>query len=34
MGMKPPKYLKPGDSMTIRIEKIGDLANPVVAEPI
>jgi 2-keto-4-pentenoate hydratase/2-oxohepta-3-ene-1,7-dioic acid hydratase in catechol pathway len=31
-GMKPPKYLKAGDSMTIRIDKIGDLVNPVVME--
>jgi 2-keto-4-pentenoate hydratase/2-oxohepta-3-ene-1,7-dioic acid hydratase in catechol pathway len=34
MGMKPPKYLKHGDSMTIRIEKIGDLSNPVMNEQV
>jgi len=31
-GMKPPKFLKGGDSVTIRIEGIGDLVNPVVVE--
>jgi 2-keto-4-pentenoate hydratase/2-oxohepta-3-ene-1,7-dioic acid hydratase in catechol pathway len=31
-GMKPPKYLKAGDTMTIRIDKIGDLVSPVVME--
>lgn len=29
---KPPVFLKPGDSVTIEIEKIGKLANPVVEE--
>src|SRR6185369_15295437 len=29
---KPPVYLKPGDNVTIRIEGIGELTNPVVAE--
>ena len=29
---KPPVYLKPGDEVTISIERIGDLRNPVVAE--
>jgi 2-keto-4-pentenoate hydratase/2-oxohepta-3-ene-1,7-dioic acid hydratase in catechol pathway len=33
-GMKPPKYVKPGDTMTIRIDKIGDLVNPVVMENV
>lgn len=28
---KPPVYLKPGDTVTIEIEKIGKLTNPVVA---
>lgn len=32
MARKPPVYLKPGDSVTISIEGIGDLTNPVVAE--
>jgi 2-keto-4-pentenoate hydratase/2-oxohepta-3-ene-1,7-dioic acid hydratase in catechol pathway len=29
---KPPIYLKPGDSVTIEIDKIGKLTNPVIAE--
>jgi 2-keto-4-pentenoate hydratase/2-oxohepta-3-ene-1,7-dioic acid hydratase in catechol pathway len=29
---KPPVYLKPGDTVTIEIEKIGSLTNPVVEE--
>lgn len=29
---KPPVFLKPGDTVTIDIEKIGALTNPVVAE--
>lgn len=32
MGMKPPRYLKPGDTMTVRIENIGELTNPVRLE--
>lgn len=31
---KPPVFLKPGDDVTISIEKIGDLHNPVIAESI
>jgi 2-keto-4-pentenoate hydratase/2-oxohepta-3-ene-1,7-dioic acid hydratase in catechol pathway len=30
--MKPPVFLQPGDTVTINIEKIGALTNPVVAE--
>ena len=30
---KPPRYLQPGDQVTIRIDKIGTLVNPVIAEP-
>jgi 2-keto-4-pentenoate hydratase/2-oxohepta-3-ene-1,7-dioic acid hydratase in catechol pathway len=30
--MKPPVFLQPGDTVTIDIEKIGTLTNPVVAE--
>ena len=30
IGFKPPKYLKPGDSVTISITGIGELTNPVV----
>jgi len=29
---KPPIFMKPGDVVRIRIEKIGELVNPVVAE--
>ena len=29
---KPPVFLKPGDSITIEIDKIGALTNPVRAE--
>jgi len=29
---KPPLFLKPGDSVTVSIEGIGELTNPVFAE--
>lgn len=29
---KPPIYLKPGDTITIEIDKIGALTNPIIAE--
>jgi 2-keto-4-pentenoate hydratase/2-oxohepta-3-ene-1,7-dioic acid hydratase in catechol pathway len=29
---KPPVYLKAGDTVTVEIEKIGQLTNPVVEE--
>ena len=29
---KPPVFLKAGDTVTIEIEKIGQLTNPVVEE--
>jgi 2-keto-4-pentenoate hydratase/2-oxohepta-3-ene-1,7-dioic acid hydratase in catechol pathway len=32
MAQKPPRWLKPGDSVTIEIEKIGALQNPVGSE--
>jgi len=32
MGMKPPVYLKAGDTVKVVIEKIGELTNPVVME--
>lgn len=32
MASNPPNYLKSGDSVTIEIEKIGSLTNPVVEE--
>jgi 2-keto-4-pentenoate hydratase/2-oxohepta-3-ene-1,7-dioic acid hydratase in catechol pathway len=33
MAANPPRWLKPGDSVTIELEKIGRLTNPVEAEP-
>lgn len=32
MAAKPSRWLKPGDSVTIQIEKIGELTNPVKSE--
>ena len=32
MASKPPRWLKPGDVVTIEIERIGALTNPVVLE--
>ncbi|MGB8353696.1 MAG: fumarylacetoacetate hydrolase family protein [Chthoniobacteraceae bacterium] len=32
MAAKPPRWLKAGDTVTIEIEKIGKLTNPVVEE--
>ncbi len=29
---KPPRYLKPGDECRVRIEGLGELVNPVIAE--
>jgi 2-keto-4-pentenoate hydratase/2-oxohepta-3-ene-1,7-dioic acid hydratase in catechol pathway len=29
---KPPRWLRPGDEVVIRVEGLGDLRNPVVAE--
>ncbi len=34
MARKPPLWLKPGDQMEVEIEKIGILANPVIAEAV
>jgi len=34
MARKPPLWFKPGDSVTIEIEGIGQLTNPVVREPL
>ena len=31
MGFDPPKYLSPGDVMTVRVEHLGELTNRVVA---
>lgn len=33
MAAKPPRWLKSGDSITVEIEKIGKLTNPVHSEP-
>ncbi len=33
MAQKPPRWLKPGDQVSIEIEKIGALTNPVTEEP-
>ena len=32
MARKPPRWLKAGDEVTVRVEGIGELRNPVVAE--
>lgn len=32
VNRKPPVFLKPGDRMEVEVEKLGVLANPVVAE--
>ena len=32
MGSDPPRWLRPGDTVSIAIESIGTLTNPVVAE--
>ncbi|MFG1361396.1 fumarylacetoacetate hydrolase family protein [Xanthobacter pseudotagetidis] len=29
IGFKPPRYLRPGDTVTIRVDGIGTLSNPV-----
>ena len=29
---KPPRYLRPGDEVVIRIQGIGELRNPVIDE--
>jgi len=29
---KPPRWLKPGDEVLVRVEGLGELVNPVVAE--
>jgi 2-keto-4-pentenoate hydratase/2-oxohepta-3-ene-1,7-dioic acid hydratase in catechol pathway len=32
LGRKPQRWLKPGETMTVEIEGIGKLTNPVGAE--
>ncbi len=34
MARKPPRFLQPGDEVTIEIEKIGRLTNPVIEEAV
>ena len=34
MAQKPPRWLKPGDTVTIEIENIGALTNPVALETL
>ncbi|MGI8742729.1 MAG: fumarylacetoacetate hydrolase family protein [Bryobacteraceae bacterium] len=29
---KPPRYLRPGDDVVVRVDQVGELRNPVVAE--
>jgi 2-keto-4-pentenoate hydratase/2-oxohepta-3-ene-1,7-dioic acid hydratase in catechol pathway len=31
---KPPVFLQPGDTVTIEIDRIGALTNPVIAEEL
>jgi 2-keto-4-pentenoate hydratase/2-oxohepta-3-ene-1,7-dioic acid hydratase in catechol pathway len=31
---KPPVYLQPGDEVVVRVEGLGELRNPVVAESV
>jgi 2-keto-4-pentenoate hydratase/2-oxohepta-3-ene-1,7-dioic acid hydratase in catechol pathway len=33
MGRKPQRWLKPGDTVTVTVEGIGSLTNPVASEP-
>ena len=33
-AMKPQSWLQPGDNITIEIEKIGSLSNPIQEEPL
>jgi 2-keto-4-pentenoate hydratase/2-oxohepta-3-ene-1,7-dioic acid hydratase in catechol pathway len=32
MAAQPPRWLKPGDEVTVEIERIGALTNPVALE--
>ena len=32
MARQPPRFLQPGDQLEVEIERIGRLANPVIAE--
>jgi 2-keto-4-pentenoate hydratase/2-oxohepta-3-ene-1,7-dioic acid hydratase in catechol pathway len=33
MAADPPRWLRPGDRVSVEIEGIGQLTNPVIAEP-
>lgn len=30
IGFDPPKFMRPGDSTTLKISKLGTLTNPIV----
>ena len=30
LGFKPPKFLKPGDTVSVSVDGIGVLTNPVI----
>jgi 2-keto-4-pentenoate hydratase/2-oxohepta-3-ene-1,7-dioic acid hydratase in catechol pathway len=32
MARTPPRFLQPGDTVSVEIEKIGTLTNPVIEE--
>ena len=34
LGIAEPGFLQPGDTVSIEIDKIGTLTNPVVAEEV
>jgi 2-keto-4-pentenoate hydratase/2-oxohepta-3-ene-1,7-dioic acid hydratase in catechol pathway len=34
MARKPPRWLVPGDTVSIHIEKIGTFTNPVTDDPL
>jgi 2-keto-4-pentenoate hydratase/2-oxohepta-3-ene-1,7-dioic acid hydratase in catechol pathway len=34
MARKPPRWLQPGDEVSIEIDRIGKLTNPVILEPV
>ena len=34
MAARPPRWLQPGDEVSVEIEGIGCLTNPVIAEPV
>ena len=33
LARKPPRWLKPGDTVTVTVQGLGSLTNPVIAEP-